>query len=827
MSTIQRLVIFLFCALIAYAIPTQINYQGTLTNPDSGTPLDTTVIITFSLYDSPQPGAVALWTHAYSNVQVTDGLFHILLGSANEPLPDLFAGDRWLGIAVGQDAEMTPRQKIVSVAHAYRVGTVDGASGGTVSGELITDTLYADCLEFADETMQTTAWDSSGSANRDWIKSMGYLRGSNNVISETGFVGGGDYNMARGAYATISGGGGTSAADSNSATGEIATITGGARNIASGQWAVVSGYMNTASNGAAVVSGGYQNVANNVVTTIGGGCANTASGDFATVSGGWLNSANGTYAAVGGGGNNMARGRFSVISGGGGIDPADSNSASGAFSIIPGGTRNQAAGNYSFAGGRRAHAIEGGTFVWADSTNADFSSTAANQFLIRAGGGVGIGLNNPAEQLEVNGDVKADTFRADAGVRFPDGTFQNTVGVTGQQYADTSTWDATRAWVRSNGYLKGNNNYVDWLAVVGGGDYNKARGSYSVVSGGGGAIAQDSNSAIGSQSVIGGGSRNVARAGHGTIAGGSSNTLGEVFAAAIGGGSGNSASGAWSVIGGGYSNSSTNEAATVGGGRDNDATGQWSTVAGGYYNQATGIDAVVCGGESNVAGGADASLCGGWANSTSGDWSFVGGGYNNAGSGAYATVPGGSLNTASGRFSFAAGQRANAIHHGAFVWADSNASNFSSFGVNTFSVRAAGGVRVATTSAGNAGVKLDNGDTAWEVLSDSTQKTNRRAVNTSIILEKVCELPIEEWNYRHQDARNTHIGPMAQDFYQIFGYGDDDKTISTIDPDGIALAAIQELANQIAELRAENAAQQRQIQSLLANDGQTQLKMEK
>jgi len=45
-----------------------------------------------------------------------------------------------------------------------------------------------------------------------------------------------------------------------------------------------------------------------------------------------------------------------------------------------------------------------GTFVWADSTNADFASTGVNQFLIRVSGGVGIGTNNPLGfQLAVNG----------------------------------------------------------------------------------------------------------------------------------------------------------------------------------------------------------------------------------------------------------------------------------------------------------------------------------------------------------------------------------------------------------------------------------------
>ncbi len=46
-----------------------------------------------------------------------------------------------------------------------------------------------------------------------------------------------------------------------------------------------------------------------------------------------------------------------------------------------------------------------GGFVWADSTDADFASTASNQFLIRASGGVGINANNPDAALTVNGDA--------------------------------------------------------------------------------------------------------------------------------------------------------------------------------------------------------------------------------------------------------------------------------------------------------------------------------------------------------------------------------------------------------------------------------------
>jgi len=49
-------------------------------------------------------------------------------------------------------------------------------------------------------------------------------------------------------------------------------------------------------------------------------------------------------------------------------------------------------------------------FVWADTTGADFASTGANQFLIRASGGVGIGLANPVAALDVAGTVRATAF---------------------------------------------------------------------------------------------------------------------------------------------------------------------------------------------------------------------------------------------------------------------------------------------------------------------------------------------------------------------------------------------------------------------------------
>jgi len=65
-----------------------------------------------------------------------------------------------------------------------------------------------------------------------------------------------------------------------------------------------------------------------------------------------------------------------------------SNTVNGSYGTVPGGYLNTASGDYSFAAGSRA-AAGYGCFVWADASSASpFSSTAINQFCIRAAGGV-------------------------------------------------------------------------------------------------------------------------------------------------------------------------------------------------------------------------------------------------------------------------------------------------------------------------------------------------------------------------------------------------------------------------------------------------------
>ena len=45
------------------------------------------------------------------------------------------------------------------------------------------------------------------------------------------------------------------------------------------------------------------------------------------------------------------------------------------------------------------------------------------------------------------------------------------------------------------------------------------------------------------------------------------------------------------------------------------------------------------------------------------------------------------------------------------------------------------------------------------------------------------------------------MGPMAEDFHDAFGLGQDEKRIANVDADGVALAAIQGLSSQLEDAR--------------------------
>jgi hypothetical protein len=271
----------------------------------------------------------------------------------------------------------------------------------------------------------------------------GGLFGSINSVEKSyGVVGGGIGNTARGdSYATVSGGSGNTAngfatavggGQGNTANGNSATIAGGGFNAVTDDGGTVGGgFYNSATN-YATVSGGFTNSANGLYATVGGGQRNLANANFAVIGGGLQNTiqANASGSTIAGGNDNLiesgftdatisggfrndVRGTLSVIGGG------FSNATQSAYATVPGGYANLAAAQYSFAAGRRAKASHLGAFVWADSTDLDFASTAANQFSVRANGGArfetaGAGMTLDGQPV-LSGTVTASQISDGAG----------------------------------------------------------------------------------------------------------------------------------------------------------------------------------------------------------------------------------------------------------------------------------------------------------------------------------------------------------------------------------------------------------------------------
>jgi hypothetical protein len=268
-----------------------------------------------------------------------------------------------------------------------------------------------------------------------------------------------------------------------------------------------------------------------------------------------------------------------------------------------------------------------------------------------------------------------------------------------------------------------------------------------------------------------------------------------------------------------------------------------STTASGDYSTAMGFRTTASGNYSTAMG---------YATTASGDASTAMGQVTTASG--FSSTALGTFTTASARYSTAMGYQARALHDGSFVWADSKQASFASTTNNQFSIRAAGGVRLANDTSLSFGdqtrqmlnlwntdfgvgvqlaslyfrsgtrftwfrggthrdAELDagGGDVLMTLTtggltvngtfvssSDRNAKENFQSVEPRTVLDKVCALPIAEWNFK-ADPGTRHVGPMAQDFHAAFGVGPDDKHIATVDADGVALAAIQGLNQKLTQ----------------------------
>ena len=117
-------------------VPSTINFQGMLKD-GSGDPVsDSSYSVTFRIFDAPT-GGTAFWFENQT-VSTSAGLFNAVLGALTA-IPDTVFNDtvRYLGITVIPDAEMNPREQLRTVPYAFRVASVNGATGGVISGDVL------------------------------------------------------------------------------------------------------------------------------------------------------------------------------------------------------------------------------------------------------------------------------------------------------------------------------------------------------------------------------------------------------------------------------------------------------------------------------------------------------------------------------------------------------------------------------------------------------------------------------------------------------------------------------------------------------------------
>ena len=574
LTVIAAILLCLAAASLA-DVPQLINYQGRLTD-SGGEPIDGTVSIVFTIYDAATDGN-SKWTETQSSIVVTDGLFNVLLGSTN-PIPDTVFNDpnRYLGIAVGVDPELAPRAQIVSVGYANRVSTIDGATGGEVSGDLhiAGQAVIGPCI----------------------------------VDGPFNFVAGEDISVA-GTHCAVSGG------RTHVVVGDANTVGGGVYNE-----------INDANF--ATIAGGYYCKAFGQYSAIGGGAFNSVgNGPFSAISGGYYNHINGEYSAILGGYADTITAKYSYLFG---ID-ADLTQDSTFMVDMPHIRFGDLATGYEFpesdgTSGQVMTTDGVGQLGWDDIPGGSSSWTVidsvlyTNSYVGIARGGADNALYGTLAYTHVNLGVTCTTSTDGENSAFATvgGGYLNKAAGT---YTTVPGGQRNVVYGLHSAILGGFSNSISGTqGVIGGGQSNSILDfSHNVIAGG------HSNAISSNYSCISGGKENtVAGYDFCAISGGLDNrTYG--FYSAIGGGQSNNTTGNHAAIGGGFSNEADSWS-TVGGGQNNVASSLNSAIGGGYENSATGSASVIAGGWQNTAGGDHSTVGGGVGNVASGVYSTIMGG---------------------------------------------------------------------------------------------------------------------------------------------------------------------------------------------------------
>ncbi len=112
----------LLISAIAFSVPTEITFQGRLTD-DLGVPIEGTDDITFEIY-SAESGGTMLWSETQS-VFFRNGLYHVSLGEITPLTEEIFDGSTvYIQLRIGGEP-VSPRQPMVTVPYAFRAEALD------------------------------------------------------------------------------------------------------------------------------------------------------------------------------------------------------------------------------------------------------------------------------------------------------------------------------------------------------------------------------------------------------------------------------------------------------------------------------------------------------------------------------------------------------------------------------------------------------------------------------------------------------------------------------------------------------------------------------
>jgi hypothetical protein len=199
-------------------IPRKINYQGKITDQESGGPLVGSCSMVFRIYDQADGGS-QLWSESRTVEADSAGIFSVILGEAT-PVNLSFEDPVWLEVEVGGEA-LSPRREIVSVPFAFHAITAATAASCDSLGGVASDSVWTsmndgeysgldadrvdglDAAAFSDsghvhdfryvhrESLATAGLVNNGSNPVDWTRIKGIPAGLADGVDDVGGSGDG------------------------------------------------------------------------------------------------------------------------------------------------------------------------------------------------------------------------------------------------------------------------------------------------------------------------------------------------------------------------------------------------------------------------------------------------------------------------------------------------------------------------------------------------------------------------------------------------------------------------------------------------------------